>query len=157
MTLIYPKGSLMLSEGRQLNFLQAHLSLEISGLSKSFGFPVIDYDLSCDSVLTTPKAEISIDKDSADHIRDMFVKVFCREYFKKHHTWPPLTMMYGCSDELRRSINSESWQEQGMNGWDVDLFKRVTLGKCLEFDYKVDESSLIKDTSIIPSRCNLRS
>lgn len=60
--------------------LEAHIRLEISGLWKSFGFPVIDTEQTAADFFNRMTGIPEVKVDAALEVRNMFRKSFCRSY-----------------------------------------------------------------------------
>lgn len=77
----------------------------------------------------------------------MFVKSYCKEYYKKHQSWPAVTIR-GQISSLRYSIEHSVWREMGPQGWEEGEFENVSLRQTGNFDYFVDQSDLLTDKAI---------
>jgi hypothetical protein len=64
--------------------------LELSGLWKAYGFPIIDVEKSARSLIDScsriPVTASSVPRE----LRNLFVKIMRQEHFKRHKFWPPL-------------------------------------------------------------------
>lgn len=62
-------------------------------------------------------AERRVKRDQAKTVRNMFVKIFCRFYYKKHHPWPALRVTGFVNPIILESIRTSKWLEIGDDGW----------------------------------------
>ncbi|USL85442.1 MAG: RNA-dependent RNA polymerase [Ixodes ricinus orinovirus-like virus 1] len=129
-----------------------HMHLEMSGLWKCFGHPIIDMDSSVKNWLKTGAVMKPNLTQAGYDIYHMFCMVFCKNYFKEKRSWPPLTFTSATSDRVVDGIRSNTWNEDSNYPWLSREFAGVILGECLTFDMHVDVTDLLSDKSIIPCR-----
>ncbi|CAG9763643.1 unnamed protein product [Ceutorhynchus assimilis] len=129
-----------------------HLQLEMSGLWKCFGHPIIDMDLSVKNWIQTG-AILKTDLEQAgQRIKRMFCMTFCKNFFKEKRNWPPLSYSRHTSRRVIDNIKSNTWNEDPRYPWTSQEFQGIELKECLTFDMHVDVTDLLSDKSIIPSR-----
>ncbi|DAZ87907.1 TPA_asm: hypothetical protein [Macroli virus] len=126
---------------------QARMLLELSGLWKSWGFPVLDLEASATRIMSDVSTPPSAEPGAGERVRRMFLKMFCKEYYRQNHSWPPVTMGR-VPDHIRHAVTSNTWPERESREWHPDDFAELTLRKCLDFDYFVDPTDLLTDKAI---------
>lgn len=117
----------------------------MAGLWKVLGHPIVDMTASTATWFRKGTVmKLGLER-AATGINNMFVKEFCRQYYKTHKKWPNLTMTEMC-------YLANEWGETSTYKWDPDDFKGVILGKNFEFNFQLDTIDIISDKSIIPRR-----
>ncbi|APG78645.1 RNA-dependent RNA polymerase [Beihai rhabdo-like virus 5] len=130
-----------------------HIRLELSGLYKSFGYPIIDVEETLNYFHEYATAQpTTIDLTFCQRLRNSFKKYFIKQYFKEHDVFPPLSFTGPIAQPLAESIRKNQWREHSYESWDPDEFENLEIGKCLDFDYHEDESALLSDKSISGGR-----
>lgn len=135
--------------------VDAKVRLEVGGLWKSFGFPVINSCATADDLKTRMTEPPSVNREAALCCRNMFRKVFCRSFYSKHGRWPSVTLTEEVIPSIRHSVETNSWRETGAQGWSAADFEHVLLNKNLEYDYSVDTSDLLTDKAVNTGRDDL--
>lgn len=131
---------------------RVHLCLELSGLWKIFGHPIIDMEASITSWIEKGTV-MKLDKRvMGERCSDMLKLTLCHRYYEERHRWPPLTFSGEEARHVRRSYTRESWDESPREPWRSSDFKGIRFGRTFEFNMYVDPSDLLSDRSIIPSR-----
>lgn len=134
-----------------LSPIQAMLRLEMTGLWKVMGHPIVNMDASTTSWFskgTVLKRDL---RTAAVGIDNMFKKEFCRQYYKTHKKWPNLVMLVGTPDHIIACYNANEWGETSTYKWDPQDFQTILFHKTFEFNFHVDTIDIISDKAIIPS------
>ncbi|KAK9877807.1 hypothetical protein WA026_019487 [Henosepilachna vigintioctopunctata] len=129
-----------------------HLTLEISGMWKCFGHPIIDMDKSVKSWISKGSALKEGLEKAGSRVENMFKLVFCRNYYKEKRTWPPVEYNDTTSTRVAKNISKDTWDECAKFPWLSKEFADIRLKQCLSFDMHIDISDLLADKSIIPCR-----
>lgn len=128
----------------------AMMRLELAGLWKTMGHPIVDMDASTSNWVKKGTILKRGLEPAAELIDNMFKKEFCRQFYKTHKKWPNLTMREETPDHIKACYHSNEWGETTTLKWDPEDFKHVTLLKCFEFNYHIDAIDIISDKAIIP-------
>nr|DAZ87986.1 TPA_asm: RNA-dependent RNA polymerase [Taeniapi tapwovirus] len=125
--------------------------LELSGLWKMAGHPVVSYEDGISAVLEKGffhKAGLS---EINERVLTSFRCIFSYHYFKKHGKWPNADVSTA-EPYIRRAYYHGYWPEREghQTRLRVRSFVNVLLKSCLSFDHHPDLSELISDTSINP-------
>ncbi|APG78764.1 RNA-dependent RNA polymerase [Wenzhou tapeworm virus 1] len=131
--------------------LQAKEILELSGLWKMAGHPVVSFDDGLEAVLEKGffhKAGLS---EINARVMTTFRCIFSYHYFKKHGRWPNADVSEA-EPYIRRAYYHGYWPEREGHHTRLRVrsFTNVHLKSCLAFDHHPDLSELISDTSINP-------
>lgn len=94
-------------------------------------------------------------RETAVSVRDSFVKLFCREFFRKRNQWPNCAVDASTRDDIKRSVEKNLWLEPGSHGWSPQDFRKVYLRKELGFDMFVDLTDLLTDKAVCSGRNSL--
>lgn len=86
----------------------------------------------------------------AEEIRRAFVLEFSRNYYKQKRKWPNLVFGADHDPYIRQCYNGGYWGEKPNEPWTTALFRGITFGKTLEFDYQIYTADLLADKAIIP-------
>lgn len=128
----------------------AMLRLEVTGLWKTMGHPVINVDASAACWMSKGMVMKRGLEPAARSINNMFKKEFCRQYYKTHKKWPNISLSPGSHPHIAACYNSNEWGETSTQRWSPDDFEGVTLLKNFEFNYHIDSIDIISDKAIIP-------
>ena len=88
---------------------KAHVRLDIGGLWKSFGYPLIDSDQSARNLMKDLKTPSIVDAEAAQELRDVWLYMFCKEYYRVHKSWPPVCYTGPIKPDITESISSNGW------------------------------------------------
>lgn len=128
-----------------------HMSLELSGLGKIFGHPVIDMNASVRS-WSRKGSVMKLDKETMGRdCSEMFKLTLCRWYYEERNRWPPLELSGEEAEHVRYNYHRGTWNETPGRKWQSSDFKGVRFQQTFEFDMYVDPSDLLSDKSIIPT------
>lgn len=105
-------------------------------------------DVSSQKFLALVTQPNHVDKLVAEKVTQMFVKSYCKEYYKKNQSWPAVTIRGPISSSLRSSIEHSVWKEMGPHGWEESEFESISIRQNENFDYFVDQSDLLTDKAI---------
>ncbi|KAL4125917.1 hypothetical protein QTP88_010154 [Uroleucon formosanum] len=131
---------------------KVHLSLELSGLWKIFGHPIIDMEDSITSWIEKGTILKLNKREMGERCSNMLKLVMCRRYYEERHRWPPLLFTDEEARHIRRSYMRGTWDETPREPWRSSDFKGARFGQAFEFNMYVDPSDLLSDRSIIPTR-----
>ncbi|APG78650.1 RNA-dependent RNA polymerase, partial [Beihai rhabdo-like virus 3] len=131
-----------------------HVLLEVSGLWKSHGHCVIDTVSSANNFMDLVQSGPEVNQSYAKMVRNMFVKCFCKEYFRINKRWPSLIQAGPVPGHILSSIKTSTWDEIGIYGWTHEDFDNLTFDKTLDFDYFIDTSDLLSDKATSAGRSN---
>ncbi|DAZ87903.1 TPA_asm: hypothetical protein [Girado virus 3] len=122
--------------------------LELCGLTKIFGFPVIDVTKSCMSILEKGRNTTIPDSNLTESVCSFFKKEFIINYIKKEKKYPKFTSIHPGGDLEKMIINCDI---KNLLCTHYQDFERITFDQTLIFDYCVDPTDLLSDKSIIQS------
>lgn len=131
--------------------VHAMLRLELTGLWKTMGHPIVDMDASTSSWYrkgTVLKRNLS---HAACGMNNMFKKEFCRQYYKTHKKWPNFLLTPQTPPHITACYNANEWGETATYHWDPSDFETVILKKNFEFNFHIDTIDIISDKAIIPA------
>lgn len=127
--------------------------LMLSQLCKSFGHPFLNATSGIGRLRKIAKEKKSIDKEVAELTLAMFNKKFCKEYYKKHRKWPSLTKFSDIHVTIARSIESGTWLTRTeLRNLPLSSWLGIRLEKNFDYDYSLDVTELLKDSSLAPPR-----
>lgn len=131
---------------------QVHLGLELSGLWKIFGHPIIDMECSINSWIEKGTVMKLDKRQMGEKCSNMFKLTLCRRYYEERHRWPPLLFTGEEAPHIKRSYTRGTWDETPREPWRSRDFQGVRFSQAFEFNMYVDPSDLLSDKSIIPTR-----
>lgn len=129
-----------------------HVRLELSGLWKIFGHPIIDMEASITSWVEKGTVLKANKRNMGERCSNMLKLTMCRRYFEERHRWPPLKLSGKEAEHVSASYSRGTWDETPSDPWRSKDFEGIRFEKTFEFNMYVDPSDLLSDTSIIPSR-----
>ncbi|KAJ2954234.1 hypothetical protein O0L34_g2479 [Tuta absoluta] len=124
--------------------------LELSGLWKIFGHPIVD---SVRSAATWMGKGLLLKQglaEAADLIANGFKLEFCRQYYKTHGKWPNLDRSSITDPDVMQCYISRTWGETPTRKWTPLMFTGVKFLQTFNFYFQVDAIDVIADKSIIP-------
>ena len=87
--------------------------LELGGLWKSCGYPVVDPVASRRCFMEDMKREVDVDPELPLGVRNIFVLTLCRGFFKAHRRWSLLCFGSEVPIYIRKAYKAETWHEGG--------------------------------------------
>lgn len=114
----------------------AMLRLELAGLWKTLGHPIIDMDQSTRSWFQKGTVLKPGLEPAAIHINNMFKKEFCRQFYKTHKRWPNVNINSMPNPQILACIHANEWGETSSHKWSPEDFEGIdldTLIPCLVF------------------------
>lgn len=136
------------------------LRLEMSGLCKIFGHPIVYVPESAKAWAAKGTHVKPGLEEMGDKLSNMFKLEFCRNYHRDMKTWPRLSFSEEASDRVKEMYARQEWEETSTFPLTVEDFEGVSFEKTFEFDMFVDatellsDKSIIQDLSVIDSLCN---
>jgi len=110
---------------RRFTSSQVHLSLELSGLWKIFGHPIIDMESSITSWIEKGTI-LKLDKRKmGERCSNLLKLTLCRRYYEERHRWPPLRFTGEEAAHIKRSYLRGTWEETPREPWRSIDFKGV--------------------------------
>lgn len=131
---------------------QVHLRLELCGLGKIFGHPVIDMERSITTWLDKGTVMKPGKQDMGRRCSEMLKLVLCRRFHEERNRWPPLVFNREEVAHIRDNYRRGVWMESPTRPWMSWDFAGVRFQQTFEFNMYVDPSDLLSDKSLIPSR-----
>lgn len=131
-----------------------HLRLELSGLCKVFGHPIV-YVRESARDWATKGSELKLGLEHmGKRLSNMFKVEFCRNYYREMGHWPNLRMGPETPSYIRESKNSNRWEENHLSPWTPEDFDDVFFDKTFEYDMFIDATDLLSDKSIIQDKAS---
>lgn len=130
----------------------AMLALELAGLWKTMGHPIVNMHNSTRSWFTKGTVMKRGLELAGQNIDNMFKKEFCRQYYKIHKKWPNVLVTDPTNEQVNSCLHANEWGETSTHKWAPEDFEGITLLKNFEFNYHIDTIDIISDKAIIPGR-----
>lgn len=130
----------------------AMLRLELAGLWKTMGHPVINMDRSTANWCSKGTMMKLGLREPVKNINNIFKKEFCRQYYKTHKKWPNIEMSLDVDPVLRQCYLTNEWGESRTQKWDPQIFEHIEFKKTFEFNFHIDTIDIIADKAIIPRK-----
>lgn len=128
------------------------LKLELAGLWKTMGQPIVNMDNSTKNWFKKGTVLKRGLEPAATQINNMFKKEFFRQYYKTHKKWPNVTLSQTVNPQVPTCLHANESGETATHKWSPEDFDGVTLLKNFEFDYHIDTIDIISDKAIIPCK-----
>uniref|UniRef100_A0A0X3PYN5 RNA-directed RNA polymerase L n=1 Tax=Schistocephalus solidus TaxID=70667 RepID=A0A0X3PYN5_SCHSO len=122
--------------------------MNFSGLSKSFGHPVINTDEGLQKLYDRTHKPIDVAEENIVNVINMATFSFCIEYHKKHKRYPLLEIGPGVPGSTLRSL----MRNVPLKGARASDFRNVRICRCFPFDEYERLYPLIKDKTVSKSR-----
>ncbi|CAG4938078.1 unnamed protein product [Parnassius apollo] len=87
----------------------AMISLDIIGLWKTMGHPIVDMDETTKSWMNKGLVMKQDLGEAAEDICNMFKKEFCRQFYKSHNKWPAVSLGFKLNPHIRTCILENEW------------------------------------------------
>nr|WPR17567.1 MAG: RNA-dependent RNA polymerase [Beetle nyamivirus] len=132
--------------------VDVHIALELSGLWKCFGHPIVDMDKSVKNWIGKGSVLKTNLEPMSESINNMFLLTFCKNFYLQKRVWPNIDYRACVSARIVENIKAGTWNETNQSPWHSSEFHGIVLEKNFTFDYHVDISDLLADKSIIPEK-----
>lgn len=124
-----------------------HLSIELTGLSKAFGYPCLNVEKAVAKSKKVGSDRPDIDIDFCKTMAASFVRTFCHKYYMRHGRWPKGNY----PQQLMRYIYKHQWPDPvQLSKISLALWQKVVFHKNFNYDYSLDTAELLKDTACAP-------
>ena len=154
----YPHSALLsLLSGPLHDDVHVKVRLELLSLAKGFVYPFLDMEASASNFMEDCRKPAGVNPKVPMEVRNMYVKIVCRNHFLRSKSWPPLTMTAQVPEVIRNAVRSSTWPEEGASGWGSELFQGIQLGHVYDFNMHLELTDLLSDKSICPGLSNLAS
>lgn len=128
--------------------LERSLSLlKLSGLSKLFTYPVVDINGAVKNVISKGSEWRPKTAAHSHKAANMLKKIFCREYLRQHHVWPPVIVTGDIPGSVQESLNNNTWSETH-GEWHPEVFQNIKIEHCINMNLFPDSTELLKDKAI---------
>lgn len=126
---------------RSINMVKMYI--EISGIVKIFGYPILNADKMLEQILKYGVGDkYEVNMSLVDELEGLARREICVNYYRKHNRVP---VIVDCPPELialsRNKLPNVRFNKR------YDLWKKIKFGKCFDYDYSPDQSELIKDSA----------
>lgn len=103
---------------------------KMAGLYKVFTYPVVDPGPSISIMTKISYISRPACSTSGVMARNIFRKIFCTEYLRRHKVFPPLTMSPNIHPRLRTILESNTWPDaRGKGHTPAEWFANITFTK----------------------------
>lgn len=123
------------------------LRLEMSGLCKLFGHPIV-YESARVWAKKGTRVKPGLE-EMGKRLANMFKLEFCRNYHRDMKTWPHLSFADEASDRVRGLYARQEWEENSTFPLTPEDFEGISFENTFEFEMFVDATELLSDKSII--------
>lgn len=120
-----------------------NMYLEMTGIIKHFGHPCLKVEEGFETVREFGTEKVHIDNVLVQKGVSIFKRDFIKNYFDTKSRWPPLK---NYSPEFKKSYESNLYPEKQYES-NYELWAKVEFEKMFDYDYSVDTTELLKDSS----------
>lgn len=125
------------------------LALELSGLWKTCGHPVVDMDSGVEKINERGNSIVYPDPEVVREVVNTFRFNFIRDYWNSNGVWPNHILLNDAHTLIQAASRSNSWNSQGLK---PEMFDAVFFTKTFVFNSHPDLLDLLSDKSICADR-----
>jgi hypothetical protein len=124
------------------------LTVELFGLQKMFGHPLLDPTIAGKKVRREIAARLPVMPTAVTRVRNSFCRLYLEGYIRRLSQWPPLNFPPETRSTRLYQLYSTRESKLSEGSYDLEDWTGVTFGKHLDFEFYPNFTDLMDDRSI---------